>query len=86
MLGIGMLSGRMHIYVAHKYSTSITYNTQRISALAWNIHALLSGSRDRMVHHWDLRKPSLCSFEQGYLVGFLLKFQGPESHLVLDIA
>ncbi|KAG2121730.1 WD40 repeat-like protein [Suillus clintonianus] len=67
MLAIGTLSGRMHIYDANTLQVQRSYNnahTQRIGALAWNSHVLSSGSRDRMVHHRDVREPSLRPFKR----------------------
>ncbi|KAG9221325.1 hypothetical protein CCMSSC00406_0009436 [Pleurotus cornucopiae] len=57
-LAIGTLSGRLHIYDASTLGLLRTYqnaHSQRIGALAWNSHILSSGSRDRMVHHRDVR-------------------------------
>ena len=62
MLAIGTLSGQMHIYDAHTLQLQHSYNnahTQRIAALAWNTHVPSSGSRDRIVHYWDVREASL---------------------------
>ena len=67
MLAVGTLSGRMHIYDAHTLQLQRSYNnahTQRIGALAWNTHVLSSGSRDRMVHHRDVREASLRPFKR----------------------
>ncbi|KAG1726950.1 WD40 repeat-like protein [Suillus paluster] len=67
MLAIGTLSGRMHIYDANTLQVQRSYNnahSQRIGALAWNTHVLSSGSRDRMVHHRDVRDPSLRPFKR----------------------
>ncbi|OAX33125.1 WD40 repeat-like protein [Rhizopogon vinicolor AM-OR11-026] len=67
MLAIGTLSGRMHIYDANTLQLQRSYNNahaQRIGALAWNTHVLSSGSRDRMVHHRDVREASLRPFKR----------------------
>lgn len=67
MLAIGTLSGRMHIYDAHTLQLQRSYDSahsQRIGALAWNTHVLSSGSRDRMVHHRDVREASLRPFKR----------------------
>ncbi|KAL4071327.1 WD40-repeat-containing domain protein, partial [Scleroderma yunnanense] len=59
-LAVGTLSGRLHIYDAPTLTQLRSYSpahTQRIGALSWNAHVLSSGSRDRMVHHRDLREP-----------------------------
>lgn len=67
LLAIGTLSGRMHIYDANTLQVQRSYNnahTQRIGALAWNSHILSSGSRDRMVHHRDVREPSHRPFKR----------------------
>ncbi|KAH0829069.1 WD40 repeat-like protein [Lanmaoa asiatica] len=58
-LAVGTLSGHLHIYDAPTLSIIRTYapaHTQRIGALSWNGHILSSGSRDRMVHHRDVRE------------------------------
>ncbi|KAF9222445.1 WD40 repeat-like protein [Gyrodon lividus] len=58
-LAVGTLSGHLHIYDAPTLSIVRTYapaHTQRIGALSWNGHILSSGSRDRMVHHRDVRE------------------------------
>ncbi|KAH6910187.1 quinon protein alcohol dehydrogenase-like superfamily [Coprinopsis sp. MPI-PUGE-AT-0042] len=60
-LAIGTLSGQLQIYDANTLSLIRTYqhaHTQRVGALAWNSHILSSGSRDRMVHHRDVREPT----------------------------
>ena len=49
------------MYDAHTQKLLRTYHqahTQRIGSLAWNAHVLTSGSRDRMIHHRDVREPS----------------------------
>ncbi|KAI6007731.1 WD40 repeat-like protein [Pisolithus orientalis] len=59
ILAVGTLSGRLHIYDAPSLSLIRSYNpahSQRIGALSWNAHVLSSGSRDRMVHHRDVRE------------------------------
>ncbi|KAK0199097.1 WD40 repeat-like protein [Armillaria mellea] len=66
-LAIGTLSGRLHIYDAVALKLLRTYqeaHTQRIGALAWNAHVLSSGSRDRSVHHRDVRDPTLNPFKR----------------------
>ncbi|EPQ55265.1 WD40 repeat-like protein [Gloeophyllum trabeum ATCC 11539] len=58
-LAVGTLSGRLHIYDANKLQLLRTYqnaHTQRIGALAWNDWILTSGSRDRYIHHRDVRE------------------------------
>ena len=58
-LAVGTLAGHLHIYDAPTLSVIRTYapaHTQRIGALSWNGHILSSGSRDRMVHHRDVRE------------------------------
>ena len=60
-LAVGTLAGRLHIYDAHTLQIQRTYHQahmQRIGALAWNTHILSSGSRDRTVHHRDVREPT----------------------------
>ncbi|KAG2351395.1 quinon protein alcohol dehydrogenase-like superfamily [Suillus spraguei] len=67
LLAIGTLSGRMHIYDANTLQVQRSYNnahTQRIGALAWNSHILSSGSRDRMVHHRDVREATHRPFKR----------------------
>ncbi|KAF7322730.1 WD-REPEATS-REGION domain-containing protein [Mycena chlorophos] len=57
-LAVGTISGRLHVYDANRLTLQRTYtqaHTQRIGAIAWNQHVLSSGSRDRMVHHRDVR-------------------------------
>ncbi|KAI9441879.1 WD40 repeat-like protein [Lactarius indigo] len=66
-LAVGTLTGRLHIYDAHTLQLQRTYqqaHTQRIGALAWNSHVLSSGSRDRMVHHRDVREPGTRPFRK----------------------
>ncbi len=66
-LAVGTLTGRLHIYDAHTLQLQRTYqqaHTQRIGALAWNSHVLSSGSRDRMVHHRDVREPGARPFRK----------------------
>ncbi|KAF4621085.1 hypothetical protein D9613_001176 [Agrocybe pediades] len=66
-LAVGTLAGRMHIYDANTLKILRTYqsaHSQRIGALAWNSHVLSSGSRDRMVHHRDVREPSQRPFRK----------------------
>ena len=66
-LAVGTLTGRLHIYDAHTLQLQRTYqqaHTQRIGALAWNNHVLSSGSRDRMVHHRDVREPGTRPFRK----------------------
>ncbi|KAG6828465.1 hypothetical protein H0H87_001955, partial [Tephrocybe sp. NHM501043] len=58
-LAVGTLAGRLHIYDAATLQLQRTYaaaHTRRIGALAWNAHVLSSGSRDRSVHHRDVRE------------------------------
>ncbi|KAH8114804.1 hypothetical protein DFH11DRAFT_189279 [Phellopilus nigrolimitatus] len=66
-LAIGTLSRRLHIYDAHTLQVLRTYlqaHAQRIGVLAWNAHILSSGSRDRMVHQWDVRESGTMPFRQ----------------------
>ncbi|KAG5342425.1 hypothetical protein C0989_002260 [Termitomyces sp. Mn162] len=66
-LAVGTLAGRMHIYDASTLQLQRTYNaahSQRIGALAWNAHVLSSGSRDRSVHHRDVRDPATRPFRR----------------------
>ncbi|RDB20729.1 Fizzy-related [Hypsizygus marmoreus] len=66
-LAVGTLAGRLHIYDASTLQLQRTYNgahTQRIGALAWNTHILSSGSRDRMVHHRDVREATTRPFKR----------------------
>ncbi|KAF9476648.1 WD40 repeat-like protein [Pholiota conissans] len=58
-LAVGTLAGRLHIYDANTLQIQRTYqqaHLQRIGALAWNTYILSSGSRDRTVHHRDVRE------------------------------
>ncbi|OBZ69789.1 Fizzy-related protein [Grifola frondosa] len=66
-LAVGTLSGRLRIYDANTLQLQRTYqqaHTQRIGALSWNAHVLSSGSRDRMVHHRDVRDPMTRPFKR----------------------
>ena len=66
-LAVGTLAGRLHIYDANTLQLQRTYqqtHTQRIAALAWNDHVLSSGSRDRLVHHHDVREESIRPFKR----------------------
>ncbi|KAH9888320.1 WD40 repeat-like protein [Cubamyces lactineus] len=66
-LAVGTLSGRLHIYDASTLQLTRTYeraHTQRIGALSWNSHVLSSGSRDRMIHHRDVREPGTRPFKK----------------------
>ncbi|KAH8112980.1 WD40-repeat-containing domain protein [Phellopilus nigrolimitatus] len=66
-LAIGTLSRRLHIYDTHTLQVLRTYlqaHAQRIGVLAWNAHILSSGSRDRMVHQWDVRESGTMPFRQ----------------------
>ncbi|TRM68628.1 WD40-repeat-containing domain protein [Schizophyllum amplum] len=62
LLAVGTFSGRLYIYDAATLQLSRQYtqaHSQRIGSLAWNSHLLSSGSRDRMIHHRDVREPGL---------------------------
>ncbi|KAF8914880.1 WD40-repeat-containing domain protein [Mucidula mucida] len=66
-LAVGTLSGRLHVYDAVQLKLLRTYqqaHSQRIGALAWNSHVLSSGSRDRVIHHRDVRDPSVMPFKR----------------------
>ncbi|KAJ7574419.1 WD40-repeat-containing domain protein [Mycena floridula] len=66
-LAVGTLSGRLHVYDASTLQLLRTYqhaHDQRIGALAWNAHVLSSGSRDRMVHHRDVREATMRPFKR----------------------
>ncbi|EJD08195.1 WD40 repeat-like protein [Fomitiporia mediterranea MF3/22] len=66
-LAIGTLSGRLHIYDAHTLQLLRSYpqaHAQRVGALAWNQHVLSSGSRDRLVHHRDVREANQRPFRK----------------------
>lgn len=66
-LAVGTLAGRLHIYDANTLQLQRTYHqahVQRIGALAWNTHILSSGSRDRTVHHRDVREPTVRPFKR----------------------
>lgn len=66
-LAVGTTSGRLHIYDATTLTPLRTYpqaHNQRIGALAWSSHVLSSGSRDRTVHHRDVREPSQRPFKR----------------------
>ena len=62
LLAVGTFSGRLYIYDASTLQLSRQYtqaHSQRIGSLAWNSHLLSSGSRDRMIHHRDVREPGI---------------------------
>ena len=66
-LAVGTLSGRLHIYDSSTLQLTRTYeraHAQRIGALSWNSHILSSGSRDRMVHHRDVREAGTRPFKR----------------------
>ena len=66
-LAVGTLAGRLHIYDAQTLQLQRTYqqaHTQRIGALAWNTHVLSSGSRDKSVHHRDVREAGMRPFKR----------------------
>ncbi|KAG5643202.1 hypothetical protein DXG03_001364 [Asterophora parasitica] len=66
-LAVGTLTGRLHIYDASTLQLQRTYHSahaQRIGALAWNAHVLSSGSRDRSVHHRDVREATTRPFKR----------------------
>lgn len=55
------MQGRIHIYDASTLQPIRVYNSAhsaRIGALAWTAYVLSSGSRDRTIHHRDVREPS----------------------------
>jgi len=57
----------MHIFDASTLQLQRTYpqaHTQRVGALAWNAHVLSSGSRDRQVHHRDVREAATRPFKR----------------------
>lgn len=65
-LAVGTLAGHMHIYDANTLQLQRTYrkgHMQRVGALAWNAHVLSSGSRDRLVHHRDVREKETRPFK-----------------------
>ncbi|KAI0074874.1 WD40 repeat-like protein [Panus rudis PR-1116 ss-1] len=66
-LAVGTLSGRLHLYDAHTLTRLRSYqqaHNNRIGALSWNAHILSSGSRDRMIHHRDVRESSMRPFKR----------------------
>lgn len=66
-LAVGTTTGRLNIYDATTLALLRTYSqahNQRIGALAWNAHILSSGSRDRMVHHRDVREATHRPFKR----------------------
>ncbi|KAL4249586.1 WD repeat CDC20/Fizzy family protein [Abortiporus biennis] len=66
-LAVGTLSGRLHIYDANTLQKQRSYNqahNNRIGALSWNAHILSSGSRDRMIHHRDVREATNRPFKR----------------------
>ncbi|KAL5512582.1 hypothetical protein ACEPAG_3235 [Sanghuangporus baumii] len=66
-LAIGTLSGRLHIYDAHELKIIRSYNqahASRVGSLSWNAHVLSSGSRDRTIHHRDVREQNTRPFRR----------------------
>lgn len=66
-LAVGTVNGRLHVYDASTLQLLRTYpqaHAQRIGALAWNGSVLSSGSRDRMVHHRDVREQTVRPFKR----------------------
>lgn len=66
-LAVGTLAGRLHIYAAQTLQLERTYqqaHTQRIGALAWNTYVLSSESRDKSVHHRDVREAGMRPFKR----------------------
>ncbi|KIK61038.1 hypothetical protein GYMLUDRAFT_166981 [Collybiopsis luxurians FD-317 M1] len=66
-LAVGTLSGTLHVYDASTLQRLRSYpqaHSQRIGAIAWNSHILSSGSRDRMVHHRDVRDSDTRPFKR----------------------
>lgn len=66
-LAVGTLSGRLHIYDANTLQRQRSYqqaHANRIGALSWNAHILSSGSRDRMIHHRDVREAASRPFKR----------------------
>ncbi|KAI0312191.1 WD40 repeat-like protein [Amylostereum chailletii] len=67
LLAVGTISGRLHIYDATTLQLTRSYqkaHAQRIGALGWNSNVLTSGSRDRAIHHRDVREPTLKPFRK----------------------
>ncbi|KAK7062595.1 substrate-specific activator of APC-dependent proteolysis [Paramarasmius palmivorus] len=66
-LAVGTIAGRLHVYDANTLQLQRTYHqahNQRIGALSWNSYILSSGSRDRQVHHRDVREPETKPFKR----------------------
>lgn len=66
-MAVGTLSGRLHIYDANTLQKQRSYNqahSNRIGALSWNAHVLSSGSRDRTIHHRDVREATHRPFKR----------------------
>ncbi|TFK95747.1 WD40 repeat-like protein [Pterulicium gracile] len=66
-LAVATTTGRMHIYDATTLQLTRAYpaaHSNRIGALAWNSHVLSSGSRDRTIHHRDVREPNTKPFKR----------------------
>ncbi|TCD67760.1 substrate-specific activator of APC-dependent proteolysis [Steccherinum ochraceum] len=66
-LAVGTLSGRLHIYDANTLQRQRSYpqaHANRIGALSWNAHILSSGSRDRQIHHRDVREATARPFKR----------------------
>ncbi|KAJ3711516.1 WD40 repeat-like protein [Lentinula raphanica] len=66
-LAVGTLAGDLHVYDASTLQLIRSYpvaHHQRIGAIAWNAHILSSGSRDRLVHHRDVREAGTKPFKK----------------------
>ena len=66
-LAVGTVNGKLYIYDASTLQLQRTYpqaHNQRIGALAWNQYVLSSGSRDRTVHHRDVREADMKPFKR----------------------
>jgi cell division cycle 20-like protein 1 (cofactor of APC complex) len=66
-LAVATTSGRLNIYDATTLQLTRAYpaaHNNRIGALAWNSHVLSSGSRDRSIHHRDVREPDTKPFKR----------------------
>lgn len=66
-LAVGTVGGRLHLYDANTLTRLRSYqqaHTNRIGALSWNSHILTSGSRDRMIHHRDVRESNMRPFKR----------------------
>ncbi|KAJ4479190.1 WD40 repeat-like protein [Lentinula aciculospora] len=71
ILAAGTAEGHLEIYDAstlnliRRYKNAHTHTVgKRIGTISWTCNTLTSGSRDRMIKHWDIRDSSAMPFKQ----------------------